>query len=44
MKVLLGGAPITDEFGRRIGADAATNEALSGIRTMEKWMKEKSQP
>ncbi len=41
MKVMLGGAPVTDEFARRVGADAASNEALSGIRTMEKWMKEK---
>ncbi len=44
MKVLIGGAPVTDDFGKRVGADAATNEAISGIRIMEKWMKEKSQP
>jgi hypothetical protein len=31
----------TDEFTKRVGADATSNEALSGIRTMEKWMKEK---
>jgi 5-methyltetrahydrofolate--homocysteine methyltransferase len=41
MKVMLGGAPVTDEFAKSVGADAASNEALSGIRTMEKWMKEK---
>jgi hypothetical protein len=39
MKVMLGGASVTDEFAKRVGADAASNEALSGIRTMEKWMK-----
>jgi corrinoid protein of di/trimethylamine methyltransferase len=42
VKVLLGGSPVTDEFGKRVGADATTNEALSGIRIMEKWMEEKT--
>ena len=42
MKVLLGGSPVTDDFGKRVGADATTNEAISGIRIMENWMKEKA--
>jgi corrinoid protein of di/trimethylamine methyltransferase len=42
LKVMLGGSPVTDDFGRRVEADGVSIEALSGVRMMEMWMKNKS--
>jgi len=42
LKVMLGGAPITEDFGRKVGADGTSNEALSGVRMMEQWMSKKT--
>lgn len=37
MKVLVGGAPITDEYAREIGADAAGKDAAHGVRICKEW-------
>ncbi|MEM2282660.1 MAG: corrinoid protein [Candidatus Hadarchaeales archaeon] len=37
VKVLLGGAPLTEELGRKMGADAAVNDAVRGVEFLRKW-------
>jgi 5-methyltetrahydrofolate--homocysteine methyltransferase len=39
VKVLIGGAPITDEYAVEIGADAAAKDAVDGIRIIRQWAK-----
>jgi methylmalonyl-CoA mutase cobalamin-binding domain/chain len=39
VKVIGGGNSVTEEFGREIGADAATKDAMAGARICQKWMK-----
>lgn len=39
VKVILGGAPITEEFGKKIGADAAVNDAVKGVGWLKRWFK-----
>ena len=39
VKVILGGAPITEEFGKRVGADAAVNDAVKGVEALKRWFK-----
>ncbi len=39
VKVIIGGAPITDEYAVKIGADAAAKDAVEGIRIIRKWAK-----
>jgi len=41
VRIILGGAPITEEYGKSVGADGVTNDAVQGVRIMEQWMKEK---
>lgn len=41
LKVIIGGAPITPEYAKRIGADAAARDAVEGVRTCNKWMASK---
>jgi len=38
VKVIIGGAPITDEFAREIGADAAAKDAAHGVRICKNWI------
>jgi 5-methyltetrahydrofolate--homocysteine methyltransferase len=38
VKVIIGGAPITDEFAAEIGADAAARDAGHGLRLCKEWM------
>jgi len=40
-KIIIGGAPITSEYAKKIGADAAARDAVEGVRTCNKWMKTK---
>jgi len=40
VKVLVGGAPITPEFGESIGADFAAEDAPQGVRIAVQWVKE----
>ena len=41
LKVIIGGAPITNEYAEKIGADAAARDAVEGVRTCNKWMASK---
>jgi 5-methyltetrahydrofolate--homocysteine methyltransferase len=38
LKVIIGGAPITDEFASEIGADGAAKDAGHGVRLCKDWM------
>lgn len=38
VKVIIGGAPITDEFAERIGADAAAKDAVEGVNICKVWL------
>lgn len=37
VKIILGGTPVTEEFGRSVGADAAVNDAMAGLRICNRW-------
>lgn len=37
VKVIVGGAPMTQEFAEEIGADAAASDAVMGVRTVSRW-------
>jgi 5-methyltetrahydrofolate--homocysteine methyltransferase len=39
VKVIIGGAPVTNEFAREIGADSAAMDAAQGVRICREWMK-----
>jgi methylmalonyl-CoA mutase cobalamin-binding domain/chain len=36
-KIILGGAPLTEELGRKLGADAAVNDAVKGVEILKSW-------
>jgi 5-methyltetrahydrofolate--homocysteine methyltransferase len=38
-KIILGGAPVTEDYGKSIEADAATNDAIRGIDICKVWTK-----
>ncbi len=38
VKIIIGGAPITEEFAREIGADSAAMDAGQGVRICKEWM------
>jgi len=38
VKVIIGGAPITNEYAQEIGADAAGMDAAHGVRICKQWM------
>lgn len=37
VKVIIGGAPITEEYAEKIGADAAAKDAVDGVRIIRQW-------
>jgi len=39
VKVIIGGAPITQEYAEKIGADAAARDAVEGVRICSEWVK-----
>jgi len=39
IKIIIGGAPITPEYAKSIGADAAARDAVEGVRICNEWMK-----
>jgi len=39
VKVIIGGAPITEEYAREIRADAAGRDAAHGVRICKEWMR-----
>jgi 5-methyltetrahydrofolate--homocysteine methyltransferase len=40
VKVIIGGAPITKDFGKKIGADYAAETAVEGVEMCKKWVME----
>ncbi|MEM0049351.1 MAG: corrinoid protein [Candidatus Bathyarchaeia archaeon] len=38
VKVIIGGAPVTDEFAKKIGADAAAKDAVEGVNICKSWL------
>jgi 5-methyltetrahydrofolate--homocysteine methyltransferase len=38
VKVILGGAPLTEEFAKKVGADAYARDVIIGIRICEGWV------
>ena len=38
VKVILGGAPLTQEYATNIGADAAASDAVDGVRVIRSWV------
>jgi corrinoid protein of di/trimethylamine methyltransferase len=38
VKIIIGGAPITPEYAKKIGADAAAKDAVEGVRVCTRWM------
>lgn len=38
VKVILGGAPLTEEFSKSVGADAYAKDVIDGIRICERWV------
>jgi 5-methyltetrahydrofolate--homocysteine methyltransferase len=37
LKILIGGAPITDDYAQKIGADAAARDAVDGVKIVNGW-------
>ena len=40
LKIIVGGASVTPEFAKRIGADAAATDAVKGVNICKTWMSE----
>jgi len=38
IKIIIGGAPITPEYAKKIGADAAAKDAVEGVNTCKAWV------
>jgi 5-methyltetrahydrofolate--homocysteine methyltransferase len=38
VKVIIGGAPLTQKYAEKIGADAAAPDAVEGIRIISRWL------
>jgi 5-methyltetrahydrofolate--homocysteine methyltransferase len=38
IKIIIGGAPITPEFGKIIGADAYARDAIEGVKICKRWI------
>ena len=41
LKVIVGGSPVSAEFAKEIGADAASRDAVEGVNICLKWINEK---
>jgi len=41
LKTIVGGAAVTEEFARRIGADAYAKDATEGVKMCEQWIESK---
>jgi corrinoid protein of di/trimethylamine methyltransferase len=39
VKIIIGGAPITEDFAKEIGADAAAKDAAHGLTICKEWIK-----
>jgi methanogenic corrinoid protein MtbC1 len=40
LKVIIGGAPSTEEYAQEIGADATAKDAVEGVRIVAQWSRE----
>ena len=40
VKIIVGGAPINEEFGKEIGADSAAMDAAQGVRICKAWVED----
>jgi len=40
VKVIISGAPSTEEYAREIGADATAKDAVEGVRIVARWSRE----
>jgi len=40
VKVIIGGAPSTEEYAREIGAEATAKDAVEGVRIVAQWSRE----
>ncbi len=38
VKVIVGGAPLTEEYSKKIGADAYATDAVTGVNICKKWV------
>jgi len=38
VKIIIGGAPITSEYAKKIGADAAARDAVEGVNICKSWV------
>jgi 5-methyltetrahydrofolate--homocysteine methyltransferase len=38
VKVVIGGAPVTDEYAKKIGADGYAKDAPSAVELCKKWI------
>ena len=38
IKVIVGGAPLTDEFAKSVGVDARAKDVVDGVKICEKWV------
>jgi corrinoid protein of di/trimethylamine methyltransferase len=41
VKIIVGGAPLTEEYAKQIGADAYGRDAVEGVNICKKWVAEK---
>jgi len=41
VKVIIGGAPITQEYAKKIGADTAARDAVEGVNICKSWLTKK---
>lgn len=41
IKIIIGGAPVTGQFMRNVGADAYANDAVQGVEICKKWVRKK---
>jgi methanogenic corrinoid protein MtbC1 len=38
VKIIVGGAPLTEEYAKQIGADAYGRDAVEGVNICKKWV------
>lgn len=41
VKIILGGVPLTEEYAKKIGADAYASDAVTGLNICKKWVSQK---
>ena len=41
LKIIIGGAPVTEGYAEKIGVDAASSDAVEGVKIISDWFKSK---